>query len=114
MIFIFAILMGMVLACAGQIGKLINSATGTHMTNEKTQAYLTLLGKLSNAVIPIVLMIITSVVQGLGLGLGSGILMALGAFIIGWLRPIYPYKLLAAVFGVPVVLVGFILSLGSI
>lgn len=111
MIFVAAFLLGVAFASAGLMGKEINSMPGMQITNRRVHEYLSWLGALSNLILPIGTVILAFMVRGAEGGISAAIGLILGALILGMLRLPYPFRLLLAVFGVPVLALGFLISL---
>jgi hypothetical protein len=111
MILIAAFILGVTLASAGTIAKNINSSIGAQIANRRIHTYLTVLGGLSNMVLPIIFIIMACTVQGAGEG-GMALLgIVSGAIVLGMLRLPYPFRLLLSVFGVPLAGALFVIGL---
>lgn len=88
MLYFASLLFGAALAAAGLVAKQINSGPGMRLSNKNAHEYFTTLGALSGHVLPIAAVVAAMASQGLAAGLVAGLLMAVGAFGLGLLRPV--------------------------
>lgn len=111
MIIFTAFLLGMVFASAGLIAKEINSSMGAQIANVRVHVYLTRLGRLSNLILPLLAAGLAFAVRGPEGG-GMALLgLIVGAIALGMLRLPYPFRLIIAVAGMPVVAIFYLASL---
>lgn len=111
MIFFTSFLLGATFGSAGLIAKQINSMAGMRIANRRVHNYMTLLGALSNLILPIIAILIASIAQGIGGGVMALLGMVIGAILLGMLRLPYYFKMMLAFFGVPLSGAIFLISL---
>lgn len=106
-----ALILGACFATAGQFAKQINSTLGWQISKQTVHAYFTILGALSSLILPIIAVALAMIMDGVQDGLLAALMIVLGAFGIGLLRPSYYARLLLASFGVPLAAAIFIATL---
>jgi len=111
MLIVAALILGACFGTAGMFAKQLNSAAGMGISHKAWHGYFTMLGGLSNLILPIISIIIVMAMVGITDGLLAALMIAAGAFGAGLLRPSYYTKLLIALLGVPFALGLFVLSL---
>ncbi|PZQ44091.1 MAG: hypothetical protein DI551_10840 [Micavibrio aeruginosavorus] len=111
MLFVASFLLGMAFASAGLIAKEINSSIGAQIANLRVHTYLTRLGVLSNLILPLLALGAAFAVRGVEGG-GLAVLgLVAGAIFLGVLRLPYPFRLIIAVAGVPLMGIIFLVLL---
>lgn len=111
MLLITALILGMAFAASGLIAKEINSGAGAQIANKRIHKHLTLLGNLSNLVLPIICIVLASIAQGVAGGCMAIVGLVAGSFLLGTLSLPYHIRLIMALFGLPLAVVIFLSSL---
>jgi hypothetical protein len=124
MAMIAALLLGIMLGSAGLFAKHINSAIGFGIANRFLHAYFTLLGTVSNQILPILGIIAGFIFAGVGTGVLVAICLVVGAvlggFVIGKMNQSpssrvfrFTFMLFNSLIGVPLAIVFYIFAIGS-
>lgn len=107
-----ALFLGMSFGAAGLLAKQINSGiAGYKISSPAWHNYLTMLGRLSGFILPIIAIVIAAASSGLTGGIVTFGLLALGSIIIDLLNPSYQVKTLIALIGLPLSILLFVLSI---
>lgn len=112
MILIIGFYLGFVFGISGMFGKRINSMHGRGFANQGMQLYCSILGFLSNLILPLGAAIVCFFIKGGELGLIFSLLMFLGACLAGLIfhRNYFITKFFS-VFGIPIGAAAFFIAL---
>ena len=111
MILIVALYLGIVFGITAVFGKQINSTLNFRTANRKMHLYFSILGGISNLLLPLGCIVLCFMSRGIGVGGVFIITMLVGSFLAGFVVRTYLLRQIVALLGVPSGLIFFFLAL---